>query len=550
MASDLPDYTRLVAVNVEIPDVQIGPVKVGEYKASPADLPDGTKTLLLTDVKGRAVVVQYEKDRTVTNVVEINHSKIKGVALKDPTYSECIPTSIENDALAYDAANDRFKVDIKAVTATGDLATETTLASIDGKIPSDPAKESGKLTDINTTLGNIKTDVDKIPSDPAKESGKLTDINTTLGNIKTDVDKIPTDPAKESGKLTDINTALGNIKTDVDKIPTDPAKESGKLTDINTTLGNIKTDVDKIPSDPAKESGKLTNIDTTLTAIKSTDGIKKITDDVDVKTSGGTNIIIDCLTQAACVARNVTISNAGTASGWSDLSGNIREGKFFPRGCRGFLRYISVYCKDTGSSGGTLTIWIAPHPNSGYIYTGTIAVPAGQTETTLYLNVSKMWNFDSMFIYVGSSSAQVVVAYDSTAPVDMLHSTDAGVTWAVYDRRLFVAAFMRCLTVGDVPVSGAVSLNDRSAYEYKHCTADTQIKASAGRLHTVTINTVTTGGVLTIYDNTAESGTVIAAITLAANDKPVTLTYDVLCKTGIYAGFDGTLAADITISYI
>jgi len=89
-----------------------------------------------------------------------------------------------------------------------------------------------------------------------------------------------------------------------------------------------------------------------------------------------------------------------------------------------------------------------------------------------------------------------------------------------------------------------------NTYYFAHCTADAQVKSAAGRLHTVTINTVTTGGVLTIYDNTAESGTVIAVITLAANDKPVTLTYDVLCGTGIYAGFDGTLAADVVISYI
>jgi hypothetical protein len=105
-------------------------------------------------------------------------------------------------------------------------------------------------------------------------------------------------------------------------------------------------------------------------------------------------------------------------------------------------------------------------------------------------------------------------------------------------------------TCGDVPVSGTVSLGDRSAYEYKHVTADTQVKGTPGRLHMVTINTVTTGGVLTIYDNTAESGTVIAAITLVAADKPATLTYDVLAKTGIYVGFDGALAADVTLSYI
>jgi len=65
MPGDLPDYTRLVTVNVNIPEVQIGAVNVGIYKTSPADLPDGTRTPLITDVKGRLTIVQYEKDRTV-----------------------------------------------------------------------------------------------------------------------------------------------------------------------------------------------------------------------------------------------------------------------------------------------------------------------------------------------------------------------------------------------------------------------------------------------------------------------------------------------------
>jgi hypothetical protein len=65
-------------------------------------------------------------------------------------------------------------------------ATEVTLAAIKAKtdnIPSDPAKESGKLTTIDSTLTAIKGKTDNIPSDPAKESGKLTTIDSTLSNI-------------------------------------------------------------------------------------------------------------------------------------------------------------------------------------------------------------------------------------------------------------------------------------------------------------------------------------------------------------------------------
>jgi len=41
---------------------------------------------------------------------------IDGVAILTPTIAACVPISIENDAIAYDAGNDRFKVDIEAMT--------------------------------------------------------------------------------------------------------------------------------------------------------------------------------------------------------------------------------------------------------------------------------------------------------------------------------------------------------------------------------------------------------------------------------------------------
>jgi len=79
MPGDLPDYTRLITVNVEIPEVQIGAVNVGRYAVSPADLPDGTRTPVLTDIKGHLIVVQYQKDRTVETAAG-KYVRVKGHA--------------------------------------------------------------------------------------------------------------------------------------------------------------------------------------------------------------------------------------------------------------------------------------------------------------------------------------------------------------------------------------------------------------------------------------------------------------------------------------
>lgn len=53
---------------------------------------------------------------SIEHIVEINHKQILDTALQAPTVAACLPVSIENDAIAYDEVNDRFKVDIEALT--------------------------------------------------------------------------------------------------------------------------------------------------------------------------------------------------------------------------------------------------------------------------------------------------------------------------------------------------------------------------------------------------------------------------------------------------
>jgi len=88
-------------------------------------------------------------------------------------------------------------------------------------------------------------------------------------------------------------------------------------------------------------------------------------------------------------------------------------------------------------------------------------------------------------------------------------------------------------------------------YPYIHVTADVQCKAGKGILKRVTLNGLTTAGDLTLYDSLTETGTVIAVIhvdpTTSVSVQPITFEYNAKFNTGLYAGFDGALAADFTI---
>lgn len=90
-------------------------------------------------------------------------------------------------------------------------------------------------------------------------------------------------------------------------------------------------------------------------------------------------------------------------------------------------------------------------------------------------------------------------------------------------------------------------------YSYLQLQAEGQVKAGAGFLHTLTIAPLTatpTAGLLTVYDNPAETGTVIYKEWIFATTPGHTVTINAPFTTGCYVGFDGALAnVSVTASY-
>lgn len=77
--------------------------------------------------------------------------------------------------------------------------------------------------------------------------------------------------------------------------------------------------------------------------------------------------------------------------------------------------------------------------------------------------------------------------------------------------------------------------------------------SAPGLLHTVSVSGLTaspTAGLLTIYDNTAESGTVLYSEWVFATVVGHTITLDSQITTGVYIGFDAALAnISVTVTY-
>lgn len=159
----------------------------------------------------------------------------------------------------------------------------------------------------------------------------------------------------------------------------------------------------------------------------------------------------------------------------------------------------------------------------------------------------------------GRKGILYVALGSNDSPADGVANTNGGLTVSDGDgnaRRLEVFNYAFNGTSWDRMRSAGSNLGltvENGPYSYSRKTADGQVKATAGFVHTVTVSPLTatpTAGLLTIYDSASETGTAIYSEWIFATTPGHTVTLDVPCATGIYCGFDATLAnVAVTVSY-
>lgn len=120
-------------------------------------------------------------------------------------------------------------------------------------------------------------------------------------------------------------------------------------------------------------------------------------------------------------------------------------------------------------------------------------------------------------------------------------------------KRMFAELALLIAAIGFLTALPAAA-NDPSSpgFNYKNMTsaATYAVKSGQGVIHMVCINTPVASGVVTVYDNTAASGTKIGTITepgTLLNQGPLCGFFDVAFHTGLTIVVSGT--QDITVTY-
>ena len=148
----------------------------------------------------------------------------------------------------------------------------------------------------------------------------------------------------------------------------------------------------------------------------------------------------------------------------------------------------------------------------------------------------------------GATNADAL-ATNSTAAAQITNAVGRLFNASTYDRS-------RNANSAAAVANGIGSLSvEEGGRTFSHITAAaptaTVVKSGAGHFGKLCINTPAATGVITVYDNTAASGTVIAVITQPAvllSTQPVCLPYDVAFGTGLTVN-TATAAQDLTVTY-
>ena len=156
--------------------------------------------------------------------------------------------------------------------------------------------------------------------------------------------------------------------------------------------------------------------------------------------------------------RRSTLTNNGDTPLWAATNLLRYRGKFFPRGCRGFLESIELYLHNGDVVPRNCTIYLMPHPEMGPIFEVIHAIPAGYGPAWYTVAISMMWNYDSMFIYVhGVDNTWWTIGYDLGTPWDG-YEDNTFYDASREDRRYWMRANFIGETAGDVPVSGTINI--------------------------------------------------------------------------------------------
>lgn len=90
-------------------------------------------------------------------------------------------------------------------------------------------------------------------------------------------------------------------------------------------------------------------------------------------------------------------------------------------------------------------------------------------------------------------------------------------------------------------------------WEASHVTGDALVHSGKCVLHSIIVNGLTTVGDITVRNGIDATGAIVGILHLntavSVSVQPLTFLYDIELNSGIYIDYDGSVAADLTVTF-
>ncbi|MEE1507991.1 MAG: hypothetical protein U0L25_02140 [Ligilactobacillus ruminis] len=300
-------YKKLENGEVEMYQYQDG---VWQLLASTADL--STVQTELDQAKADMAQAKTDAQTAYDEAIKATNTANGAKAQTTEALEQAKQANSSYTTLAKEVADNKTSADADIADIRKAIDANKVSADADWKqAQKDYASVSGKLTETDKTVTDIKTSVNGIKTTVADNTGKISTINQTVDGVKTsvanaqgDIATIKTDVSgtkqtvanaqkdivtiktSVSGVQTDITNAkkdITSVKTDISGVKTSVSNVRGDVTSLKTTVSgvqtdvksakgditSIRTDVNGIKTTIADHTGKITQLTTDVNGVKS-----------------------------------------------------------------------------------------------------------------------------------------------------------------------------------------------------------------------------------------------------------------------------------------
>lgn len=257
-------YKKLENGEIEMYQRQDG---VWQLLASTADLT--TVQNELDQAKSDMAQAKTDAQTAYDEAIKATNTANGAKAQTDEALKQAKQANDSYTTLAKEVAGNKTSVDTDIADIRKAIDANKASADADWKqAQKDYASVSGKLTETDKTVTDIKTSVNGIKTTVADNTGKISTITQTVDGVKTSVANAQGDIATIKTDVSGTKQTVANAQKDITSIKTSVSGVQTDITNAKKDITSVKTDISGVKTSVSNVQGDVTSIKTSVSGVQ------------------------------------------------------------------------------------------------------------------------------------------------------------------------------------------------------------------------------------------------------------------------------------------